>query len=104
MKTTGARQYHQIWGLRLLSLGALFLIILTFVPFSDAKGGLVVTRDDRRYKREVGPVGVGVNGQNNAGHQSVHHRNHHKNNHNEGHRKYRRLQHSINVQADIRSR
>ena len=66
--------------------------LLSSLVFQVIGGGLVVVRDDLqpRHKREVGPVGVeGVGG---------------NNRHTSGHRKYRRLQHSILVQADIRSR
>ena len=71
----------------------LALVLLSLVTSTGAgitRTGLVVVREEAgdRVKRAVGPVGVDIN--NDIGGQQQ--------------RKYRRLEHSIMVQADIRSR
>ena len=75
----------------------LAMILLSLVTSTGAgitRTGLVVVREEAgdRVKRAVGPVGVDINSDinNDIGGQQQ--------------RKYRRLEHSIMVQADIRSR
>ena len=75
-----------------LLLPVILLTLVTHMRAGVTRTGLVVVREeDTRVKRAVGPVGVGAdlnNGLGGGGQQ----------------RKYRRLEHSIMVQADIRSR
>lgn len=77
-------------------VGLLAMMLLSLVTSTGAgitRTGLVVVREEGdRVKRAVGPVGVDINNDINSdigGQQQ---------------RKYRRLEHSIMVQADIRSR
>lgn len=78
-------------------VGLLAVMLLSLVTSTGAgitRTGLVVVREEEgdRVKRAVGPVGVDINNDINSdigGQQQ---------------RKYRRLEHSIMVQADIRSR
>ena len=78
-------------------VGLLAMMLLSLVTSTGAgitRTGLVVVREEagERVKRAVGPVGVDINNDinNDIGGQQQ--------------RKYRRLEHSIMVQADIRSR
>ena len=66
---------------KLVTLVTWVTMVSTLVQAGDT--GMIVTRGEQRSKREVGPMSPDDN--------SVH-------------RKYRRLEHSIMVQADIRSR
>ena len=71
-------------------LAMVLLSLVTSTRAGITRTGLVVVREEAgdRVKRAVGPVGVDIN--NDIGGQQQ--------------RKYRRLEHSIMVQADIRSR
>ena len=77
--------------------GTLVLVLLLLVVMvGAAHSHLVVLRDTgTRVRREVGPVTSQGGGHHNGGHH-----NHTK----QPQKKYKRLQHSIMVQADIRSR
>ena len=80
--------------------GTLVLVLL-LVMVGAAHSHLVVLRDTgTRTKREVGPVTSHGGGQYSGGHHNGGHHNHTK----QPQKKYKRLQHSIMVQADIRSR
>ena len=74
----------------------LLMMLMTLVTQTRAgvtSTGLVVVRQTEagdRVRREVGPVAPGADSNNDIGGQQQ--------------RKYRRLEHSIMVQADIRSR
>ena len=75
-----------------LLLVMLVLILVTHTRAGITRTGLVVIREeegDNRVRRAVGPV-MGADMENDIGGQQQ--------------RKYRRLEHSIMVQADIRSR
>ena len=75
-----------------LLLVMLVLILVTHTRAGITRTGLVVIREeagDIRVRRAVGPV-MGADMENDIGGQQQ--------------RKYRRLEHSIMVQADIRSR
>ena len=82
--------------------GTLVLVLLLLVVMvGAAHSHLVVLRDTgTRTKREVGPVTSHGGGQYSGGHHNGGHHNHTK----QPQKKYKRLQHSIMVQADIRSR
>ena len=79
-----------------LKMGLLMMVMVTLVTQTMAgvtSTGLVVVRETEagdRVKRAVGPVAPGADINNDIGGQQQ--------------RKYRRLEHSIMVQADIRSR
>ena len=76
--------------------GTLLLVLLVVVMVGAAHSHLVVLRDTgTRVRREVGPVTSQGGGYYSGGHH-----NHTK----QPQKKYKRLQHSIMVQADIRSR
>ena len=81
--------------------GTLVLVLLLVVMVGAAHSHLVVLRDTgTRVRREVGPVTSQGGGQYNGGQYNGGHHNHTK----QPQKKYKRLQHSIMVQADIRSR